>query len=136
MDFTMSNHLSDEQKIAIFRTMEDAWQAKQWRRCADLLAPDGVLQSMMLEPVVGRENFYERMVKMERPNKQVRMHIHRIGVIDGAVFAERTDEIIVDGVSRTLPVVGIMEFAGGLVSVWREYYDRNQLLRARGEKVD
>ncbi|NBT55057.1 MAG: nuclear transport factor 2 family protein [Betaproteobacteria bacterium] len=132
----MTIELTDEQKIATFRAMEDAWQAKQWRRCADLLAPDGVLQSMMLEPVVGREVFYERMVTMERPNKQVRMHIHRIGVINGAVFAERTDEIIVDGISRTLPVVGIMEFDGAFISVWREYYDRQQLLRARGEKVD
>lgn len=129
----MTAELSDEQKIATFRAMEDAWQAKQWRRCADMFAPHGVLQSMMLEPVVGREVFYERMVKMERPNKQVRMHIHRIGVIAGAVFAERTDEIIVDGVSRSLPVVGIMEFEGPLISLWREYYDRNQLLRARGE---
>ncbi len=129
----MTTELTDEQKMATFRAMENAWQDKQWRQCADLLAPNGVLQSMMLDPVVGREVFYERMVKMARPNKQVRMHIHRIGVIDGAVFAERTDEIIVDGVSRTVPVVGIMEFDGPLISAWREYYDRAQLLRARGE---
>ena len=131
----MTTELSNEQKIATFRAMEEAWQAKQWRRCADMFAPDGVLQSMMLEPVVGREVFYERMVKMERPNKEVRIHIHHIGVIDGKVFAERTDELIVDGVSRSFPVVGIMEFDGPLISVWREYYDRNQLLRARGENV-
>lgn len=131
----MTTELDDSQKIAVFRAMEDAWQAKQWRVCADLLAPDGVLHSMMLEPVVGREVFYERMVKLERPNKQIRMHIHRIGVIDGAVVAERTDEIIVDGHSRNVHVVGIMEFTGPLVSVWREYYDRAQLLRARGDVV-
>lgn len=131
----MTTELSDAQKIAIFRAMEDAWQAKRWRVCADLLAPDGVLHSMMLEPVVGREVFYERMVKMERPNKEIRMHIHRIGVIDGAVVAERTDEISVDGVARKVHVVGIMEFDGPLISLWREYYDRAQLLRARGEVV-
>ncbi len=131
----MRAELSDEQKIATFRAMEDAWQAKQWRRCADLFAPDGVLQSMMLEPLVGREVFFERMVRMERPNKIVRMHIHHIGVIDGRVFAERTDELIVDGVSRSVPVVGVMEFDGPLIAAWREYYDRNQLLLARGEAV-
>lgn len=131
----MTTELTDLQKIAVFKAMEDAWQAKQWRVCADMFAEDGVLQSMMLEPVVGREVFYERMVKMERPNKEVRMHIHHIGVIDGRVFAERTDEIIIDGVSRSVPVVGIMEFRGPLISLWREYYDRNQLLRARGENV-
>ena len=131
----MRAELSDEQKIATFRAMEDAWQAKQWRRGADLFAPDGVLQSMMLEPLVGREVFFERMVRMERPNKIVRMHIHHIGVIDGRVFAERTDELIVDGVSRNVPVVGVMEFDGPLIAAWREYYDRNQLLLARGEAV-
>ena len=131
----MTTELTDLQKIAVFKATEDAWQAKQWRVRADMFAEDGVLQSMMLEPVVGREVFYERMVKMERPNKEVRMHIHHIGVIDGRVFAERTDEIIIDGVSRSVPVVGIMEFRGPLVSLWREYYDRNQLLRARGENV-
>ena len=79
----MSTSLSDEQKIAVFRKMVDAWQDEQWRICADLLAPDGVLQSMMLEPVVG-----------------------------------------------------IMEFEGPHISVWREYHDRAQLLKAQNKTVD
>jgi len=54
----MTTELSNEQKIATFRAMEEAWQAKQWRRCADMFAPNGVMHSMMLEPVVGREVFY------------------------------------------------------------------------------
>lgn len=129
----MSITLSDDQKIALFREMVSNWQDKQWRKCADLLAPDGVLHSMMIEPVVGREVFYERMVSHAAPNKQVLLHVHRVGVIDGAVVAERTDEIVIDGVSRSVPVVGIMEFDGPLISHWREYYDRAQLLRAQGK---
>ena len=129
----MSSALTDEQKIAVFREMVSAWQDKQWRRCADLLAPNGVLQSMMLDPVVGREVFYERIVGHSSPNKQVKLHVHRVGVIDGAVVSERTDEIVIDGVSRSVPVVGIMEFDGPLISHWREYYDRAQLLRAQGK---
>lgn len=129
----MNSTLTDEQKIAVFRRMVTAWQDKQWRTCADLLTPDGVLHSMMLEPVVGRETFYQRIVNMTAPNKQVTLHIRRVGVIDGAVVAERSDEIVIDGVSRSVPVVGIMEFEGPLISVWREYYDRAQLLRAQGK---
>lgn len=129
----MDTTLSDAQKIAVFRAMVSAWQEKDWRRCANLLAPDGVLQSMMTEPVVGRETFYQRMVSHAALNKQVFLHVHRIGVIDGAVLAERTDEIVIDGVSRTVPVVGVMEFDGPLISRWREYYDRAQLLRAQGK---
>jgi limonene-1,2-epoxide hydrolase len=132
----MASELSDEEKIAVFRRMASAWEAKDWRTCADLLAPDGVLHSMMLEPVVGRETFYQRIVNMTAPNKKVTLHLRRVGVIDGAVVAERLDEIVIDGVSRSVPVVGILEFEGPLISVWREYYDRAQLLRAQGKTAE
>ncbi|OOG50537.1 limonene-1,2-epoxide hydrolase family protein [Polaromonas sp. C04] len=129
----MTSTLTDAQKMAVFHEMAEAWESKQWRRCADLFAPNGVLHSVMLEPVVGREVFYERLLKLSSPNKQVRQHIHRLGVIDGALVVERTDEIIIDGVSRSVPVVGVMEFDGPLISLWREYYDRASLLRAQGK---
>lgn len=129
----MNSTLSDEQKIAVFRAMVSGWQDKQWRQCADLFAPNGVLQSMMKEPVVGREVFYERMVNLAAPNKKVTMHVHRVGIIDGAVVSERTDEVVIDGISRSAPVVGIMEFDGPLISLWREYYDLAQLRRAQGK---
>ena len=86
-----------------------------------------------LEPVVGREVFYERMVNLAAPNKKVTLHVHRLGVIDGAVVSERTDEVVIDGISRSVPVVGITEFDGPLISHWREYYDLAQLRRAQGK---
>jgi limonene-1,2-epoxide hydrolase len=62
----------------------------------------------------------------------VTLHIHRIGVIDGVVFAERTDEIVVNGRQGLSPVVGVIEFDGPHIALWREYYDRAQLARAAG----
>lgn len=129
----MGIELSEEQKIAVFHKMARAWEDKQWRTCADLLAPDGALHSVMLEPVVGRESFYEKIVGGTATNKQVALHIERIGVIDGAVVVQRRDEITIDGVRRSVPVVGVLEFDGPLISVWREYYDRAQMLRAQGK---
>jgi limonene-1,2-epoxide hydrolase len=76
--------LTDEEKIAVFRQMASHWQNKEWRRCADLFTQGGVLHSMMKDPIVGREAFYERMTQLATPNKSVKLHIHRIGVIDGA----------------------------------------------------
>ncbi len=129
----MRRTLTDEEKIALFRTMARHWEAKEWRQCADMFTPDGVLHSVMKEPHVGREAFYQRMLELSRPNKSVRLHIHRIGVIDGALIVERTDEIILDGVSRSFPCIGILEFDGALISLWREYFDRGQLLWAQGK---
>lgn len=128
----MQAQISDADKIALFHKMARGWEAKEWRTCADLFTPDGVLHSVMIDPVVGRETIYQRMVGLTKPNKEVRLLIHRIGVIDGALFVERHDEIILDGVSRKAPVVGVLEFEGSHISLWREYYDRAQLMRAAG----
>jgi limonene-1,2-epoxide hydrolase len=57
-------------------------------------------------------------------------------VIDGALVVERSDEVVIDGVSRKVPVVGVLEFNGPLISLWKEYYDRASLLRAQGKTVD
>lgn len=128
----MTTTLSDAQKIETFREMARAWQAQDWDRVSGLFAPDGVLHSVMLEPVVGRQAIHDRIVKLGGPDKRVTLHIHRIGVIDGVLFAERTDEIVVNGRQGLSPVVGVIEFNGPHIALWREYYDRAQLARAAG----
>ncbi|MDR2332331.1 MAG: nuclear transport factor 2 family protein [Burkholderiaceae bacterium] len=120
----------DELKIQAFMAMKEGWERKDWRQCADLMAEDGILHSVMLEPCKGRENFYERIRKTEKPNKSVTLHIRSIGVAGGVLFVERNDEIILDGISRFIPTVGILEFSGEKISYWREYYDRATLLAA------
>ncbi|UUZ66408.1 nuclear transport factor 2 family protein (plasmid) [Polaromonas sp. P1-6] len=130
----MSSTRRDEEKIALFRDMARHWENKDWRACADLFTADGVLQSMMKDPIVGREAFYQRMIQLATPNKSVKLHIHRFGVVDGAVFHERDDEVIIDGVGRKVPVVGVVgvvDFDGPLISRWRGYYDRGQLMWAQ-----
>jgi len=128
----MSQDVNDATKIAAFKEMARAWQAQDWRACADLFAPEGVLHSVMLEPIVGRENIYQRICKLSAPNKQVVLNIHRIGVIDGALFVERTDEIVIDGRRGESPVVGVLNFDGDKIANWREYFDLNQFMNQMG----
>lgn len=128
--------ISDQHKAEIFRTMARAWQEQDWRTCADLFAPDGVLHSVMLEPVVGRETIYARISKLGGANKRVTLHIHRIGAIDGALVVERTDEIVIDGHRGSCPAVGVLEFDGDKIARWRDYYDRATLERAAGHRKD
>jgi limonene-1,2-epoxide hydrolase len=125
-----STSVSDVQKIEIFREMARAWRAQEWRACADLFTAEGVLHSVMLDPVVGRETIFNRISKLGGANKLVTLHIHRIGVVDGALFVERSDEIVINGQSGVSPVVGVLEFEGDKIALWREYYDRAQLARA------
>ena len=124
-------------KLAIFEEMMRAWSAKDAAACAQLFAEDGVLHSVMIEPIVGREAIYQRIKGLEAANKHFHGHILRHGVIgNGTLVTERVDELVIDGVSRSYPVVGLLDFDGDRIVLWKDYYDRNQLLRAQGRTVE
>lgn len=46
---------SDEAALAVVRDMIDAWNTMDWDRVIGLFAEDGVLHSVMQEPLIGRE---------------------------------------------------------------------------------
>ncbi|WP_068878373.1 MULTISPECIES: limonene-1,2-epoxide hydrolase family protein [unclassified Phenylobacterium] len=128
----MAAALTDEQKTAAGREMAEAWRALDWRKVADMFTPDGVLHSMMVEPIVGREAIYKRVSGLGDGLEQITLNIHHMGVIDGVLYMERTDEFVIRGKVGSAPVVGVLEFDGRLIRVWREYYDRAHLLKAMG----
>jgi limonene-1,2-epoxide hydrolase len=128
----MSATLSTEHKIAAGREMAQAWRAMDWRKVADMFTPEGVLHSMMVEPIVGREAIYKRVSGLGEGLESITLNIRHMGVIDGVLFMERTDEFVIRGKAGSAPVVGVLEFDGPLIKVWREYYDRAHLLKAMG----
>lgn len=132
----MSSGLTDEQKVAKGREMAEAWRALDWRKVADMFTPDGVLHSMMVEPIVGREAVYKRVSGLGDGLDSITLNIHHMGVIDGALYMERTDEFVIRGKAGSAPVVGVLEFDGPLIKVWREYYDRAHLLKNMGLTQD
>ena len=128
--------LTDEQKIAKGREMAAAWKAMDWRKVADMFTPDGVLHSMMVEPIVGREAVYKRVAGLGDGLDSITLNISHMGVIDGVLYMERVDEFVIRGRAGSAPVVGVLEFDGPLISVWREYYDRAHLLKNMGLAED
>lgn len=128
----MSANLTDEQKIALGREMAEAWRALDWRKVADMFTPDGVLHSMMVDPIVGREAVYKRVSGLGDGLESITLNIRHMGVIDGILYMERTDEFVIRGKPGSAPVVGVLEFEGSLIKIWREYYDRAHLLKAMG----
>ena len=127
-----SNTDSDAAKIAVVRDILDSWTAQDWPRVESLFAPDGVLHSVMSEPVVGREAFAGRLAVLAEGLERIELHIKAIGVIDGRVFVERVDDFDTKGHHGEVPVVGILSVSNGMVDHWLEYYDRPTLLRGMG----
>jgi limonene-1,2-epoxide hydrolase len=123
---------TDAEKIAVVQDILDSWSAQDWARVEALFAPNGVLQSVMSTPVVGREAFAERLRVLADGLERIQLHIKAIGVIDGRVFVERVDDFDTHGHHGEVPVVGILTVEDGLVTEWLEYYDRATLLRGMG----
>jgi limonene-1,2-epoxide hydrolase len=123
---------SGPDKLRTAKRMIKAWQALDWAQVYDLFAEDGVLHSMMDEPVKGRAAIKERLGKLAPGIERIELQVQRIGVIDGRVFIERVDDFVYKGHHGRVPVVGVMEIENGRITAWREYYDRAQLLREMG----
>jgi limonene-1,2-epoxide hydrolase len=124
--------VTDEEKIAVVQDILDSWSAQDWARVESLFAPDGVLHSVMSRPIVGREAFAARLVKLHEGLERIQLHIKSIGAIDGRVWVERVDDFDVKGHHGEVPVVGILRVEDGMVTEWLEYYDRATLLRGMG----
>ena len=124
-------------EIAVVMDMVNAWNTRDWDRVADLFAEDGVLHSMMVDPVIGRETIRARIAGLGAGIEEITLDVHHIGMIDGLVFVERTDELTYNGHEGAVPVVGVIAVGDdGLITEWREYYDRAQLLGAMGLAED
>ena len=113
-----------------------AWDELDWDRVVDLFADDGVLHSVMQEPVVGREAIAERMAILGSKCERLTLHVKALGIIDGRVFVERVDDFDFDGHHGEVPVVGALRMADGRVTEWLEYYDRPTLLAGMGISDD
>lgn len=123
-------------KIVVVEHMIDAWNTRNWQRVADLFTKNGVLHSMMLEPVVGRETIGKRIFAMGAGTESITLHILHMGVVGDVVMVERVDEFVYKGHHGKVPVVGVIKVEGDRISEWREYYDRASLVAAMGLTED
>lgn len=126
----------DQTKIDVVMSMVDAWNTEDWDRVVALFTEDGVLHSMMVEPIKGREALSARISHIGEGIDSITLNIKHIGVIDDVVFIERVDEFVYKGHAGSVPVVGALEVEGGHIKEWREYYDRQELLEAMGLATD
>lgn len=123
----------DEKSLAVAHEMIQAWNDQDWNKVGSMFAPDGVLHSMMLDPIEGREAVSSRLSALGAGVSWMNIEIDNVGVINGRVYMERMDRFIYNGSRGDVPVAGVMFInEKGEVQLWRDYYDRAQLLRGMG----
>ena len=92
---------------------------------------------LLVDPVVGRAAIHERIAALGAGVDRIVLDISHLGVIDGRVYMERVDRFVYKGHEGAVPVVGVLVYnEDGLLSEWREYYDRASLLREMGLSSD
>lgn len=116
--------------VAVAMEMVEAWNTMQWERMIDLFAEDAVFQSMMKEPVIGRETIRPRFLALVDGLERIELQIRNMAVDGNVVFLERVDDFVYKGKHSRIPVVGVLEIADGEVTAWRDYYDWAQLEEA------
>ncbi len=120
----------DAERLAVANDMIDSWNKMDWERTYELFAEDGVLHSVMREPIVGREVIRGRLDTLFIGLERIELQIANIGVVNDVVMFERVDDFDYNGKNSRIPVVGVMEISNGKVDVWREYYDKASLMAA------
>ena len=127
----------DAHKIDVATQMIAAWKAMDWEAAAALFADDGVLHSMMVDPIEGRDAIHKRISGLGELATEIVLDVSNMGVVNGILYMERVDRFVYNGKAGAVPVTGVFEFDNdGLIKVWREYYDRNQLLSEMGVAQD
>lgn len=130
------NQVSQDPNVAVVMDMIEAWNARDADRIADLFTEDGVLHSMMIDPIKGRETIRPRIKFLVDNASYMKIEPRNIATVGNTVFLERTDSFTFKGHSGSVPVVGVLDIKDGKVAEWREYYDRAELLEAMGVKED
>lgn len=127
---------AEDPKIAVVQQMIHAWNTQDWKQVGELFTEDGVLHSMMLDPIVGREPIAQRIAALGAGVSAITLDIRHIGRIGDMVFVERVDRFTYKGHQGAVPVVGVLDVKGDKIKEWREYYDRAQLLSEMGVGQD
>ncbi|HVH49069.1 MAG TPA: nuclear transport factor 2 family protein [Sphingomicrobium sp.] len=128
--------VSQDPNVAVVMEMIEAWNERDGDRIADLFTEDGVLHSMMIDPIKGRETIRPRIKFLVDNATYMKIEPRNIATVGNTVFLERTDNFTFKGHTGSVPVVGVLDIKDGKVAEWREYYDRAELLEAMGVKED
>ncbi|MDX2142088.1 MAG: nuclear transport factor 2 family protein [Rhodospirillaceae bacterium] len=118
--------------LQVAQEMVDAWNTLDLERIIATFAEDGVLHSVMVEPVQGRAALRQHLSGLLSGATRLELRLKNVAVAGNVVFLERLDDFDYKGRHGAVPVVGVMEIGEGKVKVWREYYDRASLLREMG----
>jgi limonene-1,2-epoxide hydrolase len=98
---------------------------------ADAQLDDNLVYENVGFPTIrGRARAIKVFRKLQRPSFGFEAKIHRIAVNGPVVLTERTDVLAVGPVRLQFWVCGVFEVHNGRITLWRDYFDMYDMLKA------
>jgi limonene-1,2-epoxide hydrolase len=120
--------MAESANMKMVRALFASWNARDIEGMLSHFAEDGVWHNIPLGPAQGIAAIRAIMEPFLALATEVNFRIEAAAESDsGTIFTERLDRFKVKGTWIELPVVGVFEFAGGRIAVWRDYYCKQQL---------
>ncbi|MBV8964609.1 MAG: nuclear transport factor 2 family protein [Mycobacteriaceae bacterium] len=94
------------------------------------LDDDLVYQNVGLPTIRGRARTMKFLRGLSRPNMGFDVKIHRIAAEGTAVLTERTDMLVFGPFQPQFWVCGVFEVRDGRITLWRDYFDFLDVVKA------
>lgn len=103
----------------------DAWNRVDWPAVGALMSDDVAYQNIPWAPVLGKDAVMDNLATFNVEESD--WITHNIIAEGDLVMTERTDRVRMNGVWKSLRVMGVFRLRDGLICEWRDYFDPAEL---------
>jgi limonene-1,2-epoxide hydrolase len=103
--------------------------ARDYETALGLLTDDIEYQNMPLPPVTGTQAVRDTLEMLLATAEASEWVVTREAANGELVMNERVDRFLVGGRWLELPVAGVFEVRGGRISLWRDYFDLDTIMK-------
>ena len=104
-----------------------AWPSADATALGSFFSEDALYQNGPLESVRGRAAIESTFAQFMEVGGEVDVEMIHMMAEGSIVMTERIDHLTrADGMTASLPMMGVIEVRGGLVAAWRDYFDLSQ----------
>ncbi len=101
-----------------------AWEARDLEAILSRMTPDAVYLNVGLSEAKGHEAIRATIAPFLSAATEVAWTVTHIAETAGGVVLTEREDVFVMGEKRlSVPVMGVFEFKGNLISAWRDYFD-------------
>jgi limonene-1,2-epoxide hydrolase len=105
----------------------EAWPSADTTALGSFFSEDALYQNGPLQPVRGRAAIESTFAQFMKVGGEVRVEMIHMMAEGPIVMTERIDHLTrADGITASLPMMGVIEVHDGLVAAWRDYFDLGQ----------